>query len=594
MNSEQIGLDAERLEPLRRRLLQRLEFLYGEQQAAVIAGRLYSLLESWQRRIAVPEGDTGRRWDQRSSVLITYGGSIQEPGVMPLQTLKDFLQTRLKDAVDTVHILPFFPYTSDDGFSVADYREVDEELGSWDDIRAIAAEFGLMVDLVINHCSRQSLWFYDYVADVYPYNQFFIEVENKDAPELAMVTRPRTSSLLTLTRTHRGKKYLWATFSHDQIDLNFHSPEVLLEMLDILLGYVQAGTRILRLDAITYLWKGIGSNCIHLPQTHEVVKLIRDVLDWVDPRCLVLTETNVPNEENRSYFGNGDEAQLIYQFSLPPLLLQALHTGCTHYLAVWAKSLEDNPLPAGCTYLNFTASHDGVGLRPLEGLVPEDELNALLKAMRARGAYLSSRRTPDGSDRPYELNISYFDAFRDPRMPADPWHIPCFLVSQLVAMSMQGVPALYIHSFTATRNNRESVERQGRTRLINRRQWDRGELEYLIDDPSSETGQVFNKLVRVLRLRNQHPAFHPDAAQCLLDLPPHLFGFVRDGQGERIYCLFNFTPDEREVNVGEVFKGDSPDSRWRDLLSGELARIERGRLHLAAYACLWLMSGNQA
>lgn len=593
MTDEGLANSEARLAPLRQRMQGRLAFIYGDEQAPQIAERLFGLLDGWRERIPFPDCPDCWRWDQRSSVLITYGGSIQEPGVMPLQTLRDFLNTRLNQAISTVHILPFFPFTSDDGFSVADYREVDEDLGSWDDIHAIAEEFGLMVDLVINHCSRQSLWFYDYVADIAPFNQYFIEVENRDTPELAMVTRPRNSSLLTKTRTHRGKKFLWATFSHDQMDLNFRSPAVLLEMIDVMLGYVAAGTRVLRLDAIAYLWKEIGTNCIHLPQTHEVVKLIRDVLDWVDPRCLLLTETNVPNDENRSYFGNSDEAQLIYQFSLPPLLLQALHTGCTHHLVTWAKSLDENPPPAGCTYLNFTASHDGVGLRPLEGLVPDDEVQTLLKAMRVRGGYLTSRATSDGFDRPYELNISYFDAFRDPRMPVDPWHIPCFLLSQLVAISMQGVPAIYIHSFTATPNDRESVERHGRTRLINRRQWDRGELESLIDDPASETGRVFSEMVRFLRLRRAHPAFHPDAGQRLLDLPAHLFGFVREGDGERVYCVFNFTPDDRSVDIDAVFRDDNPDGRWLDLLSGELARVERGQLHLAGYAGLWLVSGNR-
>ena len=587
MNDDQAFDSPERREAMHRRILKRLQCVYGEQTAEEMAGSLFSLLDHWHQQYAVSCGEHCWQWDQSSKVLITYGNSIQEPGVMPLQTLKDFLETRFGGAISTVHILPFFPYTSDDGFSVVDYREVDEELGTWDDIRAIAGEFGLMVDLVINHCSRENLWFYDYVANIAPYNDYFIEVE--DSTELALVTRPRSSSLLTAVRTHRGKKHLWATFSHDQIDLNFSNPAVLLEMIDIMLFYVAAGTRIVRLDAIAYLWKTIGTSCIHLPQTHELVKLLRDVLHCIDPRCLLLTETNVPNDENRSYFDDGDEAQLIYQFSLPPLLLQALHTGCTHHLTVWAKDLADHPPPPGCTYFNFTASHDGVGLRPLEGLVPADEVQKLLEAMRARGGFLSSRHNSDGSESPYELNISYFDAFRDIRVESDPWHVPCFMVSQLVALSMQGIPALYIHSFTATPNDQHSVEKVGRTRLINRRQWDRGELDTLIDDPMSANGRVFNELVRVCRLRNDHPAFHPDAGQRILDLPRHLFGFIREGVGERIICLFNFTPDERELSMDEPFWRDNPDSRWKDLLSDELVGMERGRMRLMPYASLWLV-----
>jgi sucrose phosphorylase len=587
MNDDQAFDSPERREILRQRILRRLQFVYGEHTAETVAGRLFRLLDRWHQQIPVACNEHCWQWDQSSKVLITYGNSIQEPGATPLQTLKDFLETRFMGAISTVHILPFFPYTSDHGFSVIDYREVDEDLGSWDDIRAIAAEFGLMVDLVINHCSRENLWFYDYVANIEPYNDYFIEVE--DSPALALVTRPRSSPLLTAVRTHRGKKHLWATFSHDQIDLNFRNPAVLLEMIDTMLFYVAAGTRIVRLDAIAYLWKELGTTCIHLPQTHELVKLLRDILSCVDPRCLLLTETNVPNDENRSYFGDSDEAQLIYQFSLPPLLLQALHTGCTHHLMVWAKGLAAHPPPTGCTYLNFTASHDGVGLRPLEGLVPADEVQKLLEAMRARGGYLTSRRNSDGTESPYELNISYFDALRDIHVESDPWHVPCFMVSQLVALSMQGIPALYIHSFTATPNDQECVEKKGRTRLINRRQWDRGELNALIDDPMSANGRVFNDLVRVCRLRNDHLAFHPDAGQQILDLPPQLFGFIREGEGERIICLFNFTPDERELSMDEPFWPDNPGERWKDLLSDELLGMERGRMRLMPYASLWLV-----
>jgi len=120
--------------------------------------------------------------------------------------------------------------------------------------------------------------------------------------------------------------------------------------------------RIARLDAVAFLWKELGTNCLHLPETHELVKLFRDVCEIVAPRAIILTETNVPHAENVSYFGQGDEAHMVYQFSLPPLLLHAFITGNGQYLTHWASGLE--PPPAGCTFFNFTASHDGVGVRP--------------------------------------------------------------------------------------------------------------------------------------------------------------------------------------------------------------------------------------
>jgi sucrose phosphorylase len=529
------------------------------------------------------------RWDERDVMLITYADSIQAPGEVPLVTLGEFARTHLRDAFSLIHLLPFLPFSSDDGFAVIDYREVRGDLGDWSNIAELATHYDLMLDLVLNHCSRESLWFFDYVNNISPYNEYFIEVSPEE--NLSMVTRPRTTPLLTEVRTHRGVKHLWATFSHDQIDLNFANPSVLLEFVDILLDYLAGGARIIRLDAVAYLWKEIGSPCIHLPQTHTVVKLLRSIMDEVAPNSLLLTETNVPNAENRSYFGDGDEAHLIYQFSLPPLLLHALHTGSSRYLTEWLMGLQTMPPPPGCTYLNFTASHDGIGMRPLEGLVPEEEVAAMLADMRDRGGYISMKTNPDGSESPYELNISLFAAYRDPRLESDPWHVPSFRVSQLVTLSLQGIPAVYIHSLTATPNDVEGVEKTGLTRAINRRRWDRAELEQRLADPSSASGRVFRDYLRALRIRRRHTAFHPDAALELLLLGYHLFGVARtavDGS-ERVICLFNFTPDLRSVSMDEDLWRAPPATPWRDLLSGELGRVERGRMLLPAYAALWLI-----
>jgi len=570
------------------RIAEHLRFIYEDEQA-------HRLQAAIQQRIAFTWAKLGEPipnqtlWDEKDAILITYGDSIQTPDEPPLTTLKQFAHAHLGRAFSTIHLLPFFPYSSDDGFSILDYHSVRQDLGDWSHIQDLGRDYDLVFDLVINHCSRESLWFSDYVANLPPYNAYFIETDPSD--DLAMVTRPRTSPLLTEVRTHRGVKHLWATFSHDQIDLNLANPAVLLEFIDILLGYVEHGARVLRLDAIAYLWKEIGTHCIHLPKTHEMVRLLRTILDTAAPGRLLLTETNVPYAENRSYFGSGDEAHLIYQFSLAPLILHGLYTGSSRYLTQWVLDLQADPPPQGCTYLNFTASHDGIGLRPLEGLVPSDEVAQLLDAMRARGGYVSSKSNPDGSESPYELNISLFDAYRDPQQTQDPWHIPSFRLSQILSLSLQGIPGVYIHSLTATPNDNEGVERTGHTRSINRGQWDRAELERLLGDSSSNTARVFHDYIKVLSLRRDHPAFHPDAAQEPLTLGNHIFGVARtalDGS-ERIICLFNFTPDSRSIAMHEPFWNTEHGTPWRDLIDGQLALQERGSLHLPPYAALWLV-----
>lgn len=567
------------------RVRARLERLYGGgvtprlmERLALLAGRYDKMWQS-KGRAAL--------WDQRDAVLITYGDMVRSPGERPLVTLRRFLDERLQGAIPAVHILPFFPYSSDDGFSVTDYRAVNPDLGRWEDVRELGRGHRLMFDLVLNHVSRGSGWFRDYVNGIAPARHYFISVDH--GTDLSAVVRPRTTPLLSTAHTRRGVHHLWTTFSADQIDLRFTNPDVLFEFLDILFFYVSNGARIIRLDAIAYLWKEIGTPCIHLPQTHEVVKLLRDVLDMLAPGVILITETNVPHAENVSYFGDGDEAHMVYQFSLPPLLLHALHTGDTGYLQRWAASLP--PPPAGCTFLNFTASHDGIGVRPLEGLVPHKELHALIEGVEEHGGSVSVRTRPDGSESPYELNITYFDALSDPGQPPSTRHIARFLCSQAVMLALRGVPAVYFHSLTATPNDTVGVEVTGRARSINRKRWDCGELSNLLDDPSTPTARVFRDYLRLLTLRAAHPAFHPDGPQRVLGLERGLFGVERTApdDSETILAISNLSARSRRFTLDERLTGSSNVQVWEDLITGRSGTGAGKRTWgLAPYETVWL------
>jgi sucrose phosphorylase len=564
------------------RIRGRLEFLYGREQAERAARHIRRMVET--HRQLRERSVRGPLWTYRDIVLITYGDTIHSPLRPPLQSLRSFLNRYLPEEFSMVHLLPIFPYSSDDGFSVTDFRAVNPELGNWEDVAALEGGYDLVIDLILNHCSRENLWFIDYLAGQEPACHYFLDVEPDT--NVAMVTRPRSSPLLSGVRTHRGLRHVWTTFSNDQIDLDFSNPDVLLEFVDLLLYYFRRGARMVRLDAVAYLWKEPGTTCIHLPQTHEVIKLFRDILELVEPGALIMTETNVPHAENITYFGNGDEAHVVYQFSLPPLLLQALDAGNTTYLNAWARELEMLQLPAHCTFLNFTASHDGVGLRPLEGLVPKAEVDTMLEGMRARGGYISTRRNSDGSESPYELNISYFDAFRAPPGQDNQWQIPAFLVSQIVALSFKGIPAVYFHSLTATPNDALGVERRGMTRAINRRKWDQGELEALMSNRESATGHVFRVYRRLLQIRRRQPAFHPDAPQRVLDLGNKVFGLERNAldDSQCIVALFNFT-DRFQTLDRNGLPGDL--ELWEELIGEASVRFVTGGLRLPPYAACW-------
>lgn len=396
-------------------------------------------------------------WDQNDIIMITYGDSVVKEGERPLVTLHTILNDYFKDTINSVHILPFFPYSSDDGFSVIDYTTVNPKLGSWDDIVAIGKQYKLMADIVINHCSVQSGWFKNFIKGSGTGSDFFVTAE--PSTDLSDVTRPRVSPLLRETDTNNGKQYVWCTFSHDQVDLDFRNPLVLLKFVEIIRLYIDKGVKLFRIDAVAFLWKVIGTKCINLPQTHEIVRLLRTLIEHVDPSIIIITETNIPNHENLTYFGNANEAHAIYNFSLPPLLLYTLVSGDCTYLSRWMISMP--PTQSGTLYFNFIASHDGIGLRPAEGLLSENEIDQLVKQMQQFGGKVSSRALENGTQKPYEINISLFDALQGTYKGADEYQLERFLCAQTIMLGLEGLPGIYIHSLLATSNDYEKLANTG-------------------------------------------------------------------------------------------------------------------------------------
>ncbi|HEY5653602.1 MAG TPA: sugar phosphorylase [Pontiella sp.] len=573
------NLDIHALEKMR----VRFNRLYGPSEVEHLLERMVALIGRYG--IGLEAYREANLWDESSSVLITYGDMVQNGDEAPLVVLRRFADQHLGGAINTVHILPFYPYSSDDGFSVINYRVVDPKLGDWDDVQKLGCSFRLMFDLVLNHCSRKGKWFADYVANVAPYRDFFIE-EDPDT-DLSAVTRPRALPLLTPVHTQRGDTYVWTTFSDDQVDLDFSNPDVLFEFLDILLFYIANGATIIRLDAIAYLWKQVGTNCIHLKQTHEVVKLMRGLLDMVAPDVVLLTETNVPHEENISYFGQGDEAHMVYQFSLPPLLLHALINGNASYLTQWASSL--NELSPKCTYFNFTASHDGIGVRPLHGIIPDEEVSRLAERMKELGGHVSYKTNSDGSESPYELNITYFDALGDNPDTVTEMHLARFLCSQTVAMEMRGIPAIYFNSLTATRNNYSGIKDTGCARTINRLKWQEDELERMLDDPCAPAGRVLKEYVARLKHRSQYKVFHPDAFQQVIDISSEWFVVEREWKDQRVVCISNFTDQYQELAVDERLLHLNAVETCSDILTGR-RYIGSGKvISFDAYQTVWLL-----
>ena len=560
-----------------------LEELYGGEKTPELLETIYQLVKD---KFAPSMAVDWYKWSQDNVQLITYGNSIFSPTrEKPLATLANFLDQYLEDTVTGVHILPFNPYSSDDGFAVIDYLEVNPQLGDWDDIRHIANHFNLMVDLVINHVSSQHQWFHQFLAEEKPGCDYFIEVNPQE--DLSQVIRPRSTPLLTEVETKAATKYVWSTFSPDQIDVNFANPDVLIEYLKIIIFYIQLGIKYLRLDAVGYLWKKIGTPCIHLPQTHEAIRLIREIIQMLNPSVSVITETNVPNWENLSYFGNSNEAHMVYNFSLPPLLLNALMQGKSDHLKTWMMGFP--PAKKGCAYFNFTASHDGIGLRPAEGLLTDDEYEALLKTMDKFGGKISYRHKSDGSHSPYEINISWFSAMKGTVAGEDKWQIERFLCSQIIMLGLEGIPAFYIHSLLATDSDLENVKNNGHNRAINRHKWNYEKLVSCLKDPHSNQSIVLKKLSRLIKIRRQQPAFHPNATQYTLHpLNRALFAFWRQSidREQSIFCIHNLSKKSQKFLLSQLNLIDL--DGWFDLIRDKTIENIKHKYTLKPYQCLWI------
>lgn len=564
------------MDNLKNKLTDRLKFIYGN----TITNDQINTFIKLVADNATAKGNTGSQlWNEKDVALITYGDSILDDKSNPLESLHKFFKEKLEGAINTIHILPFFPYSSDDGFSVIDFKVVNPELGDWKDIERIANDYKLMADLVINHTSSKSKWFNNFLINSGEGKDFFIE--ESPIADLSKVTRPRSTPLLTKYETIEGTKHVWTTFSDDQIDLNFANPDLMIAMFDIFIYYLKQGAKIIRLDAIAFLWKEVGTTCLHLPQTHEIVKLMRDVGEIVSPGVIIITETNVPNKENLSYFGNNDEAHMVYQFSLPPLLLHALNAGNAKYLTNWAESIPD--LEENCTFFNFTSSHDGIGVRPLEGLLPEQEKELLYQDIKKAGGLISMKSNTDGSTSPYELNITYFDALKLTRKGADNLHAKRFICSQTIMLSLKGLPAFYIHSLLASPNNLKGVEHTGRARTINRERLKKTQL-YSELSSNNIRGVVFNELIRLISLRKTIKAFHPSAKQQILNYGNNLFAIVRSHKdGYRVLSISNVT----DVSCSVELKDDDH-MPLTDIISE--SKFNSKTIKLEAYQTVWLIN----
>ncbi|NCV27342.1 MAG: alpha-amylase [Nitrosomonadales bacterium] len=520
------------------------------------------------------------RWDESDVALITYLDTFYNNDEKNIQTLEQVLNNYLQDNVSIIHLLPFFPYSSDDGFAVIDYLKIKKGLATWSDIKKLSLKYKIMADLVINHCSSQSEWFQQFLNNQLPGKNYFLDY--KDKFDTSKIVRPRSHDLLQIFKTKKSEKFVWCTFSRDQVDLNFKNKDVLIEFLKIIKFYLDQGISILRLDAVAFLWKKLGTNCINLNETHEVIKLFRLLLDASSQKTFLITETNLPNKENLDYFGNGNEAQLIYNFSLPPLILYSMLYGNSTILRKWLMSMP--PPMEGTTYFNFIASHDGIGIRPAEGLISEKNIKAILRRMKEFGGEVSYRKV-ENKNKPYEINIALIDALKGTIDNLDNFQIERFICAHAIMLSLEGIPAIYVHSFFGTENDYSGMQSTKQKRSINRKRYDLKDLKNKMNKKTINS-TVLKQLNSLISIRKKQPAFHPNATQFTLNLGEKIFALWRQCQNRKqsIFVLCNITSQKQPVDLNEI--NLIFNKNWIDLISNK--KIESKKISLKPYQTMWI------
>ncbi len=517
---------------------------------------------------------------EKTSLVICYGDNINSNQKSSIQVFQNFFKKNLNKYFNAIHFLPFYPSSSDSGFAVKDHYKIEKRIGNWSDIKKISKSNQVMADIVINHASARGLWFKNFLKKKRPGKDYFLTVNSKF--NTSKVVRPRDHKLLKKIDIFKKSDYLWRTFSADQIDLDFSNPSVLLRFIKIMIHLVNNGVTIFRLDAIAYLWKKNGTNCINLNQTHEIVKLFRLITNLLNVETIIITETNLPEKENLSYFGKNDEANWIYNFTLPPLLIHAFLFENSSYLNKWSKNLPNAKFQN--SYLNFIASHDGIGMRPTEGILNKRSLNNFLKRLKKNGSKFSYRKVQNKSRKVYEANITVFDALKKSDFdPNGKFFLERYVAAHAIMISFEGIPAIYFNSLFGKANDEAKYVITGNNRDVNRYKWNHKNITKKLSEKASKQSIFYQSLGKLLEIKRKQKAFHPNAKRLDINLGSKLFCFKRISLDKKqsIISITNCS------SVNQYPKLDKKYCKWKNIINPQINSLNKS-LKLKPFETMWL------
>ena len=423
-------------------------------------------------------------------MLISYADSLGEN----LAEMREIIDEHFDDAVGGVHILPFFPSSADRGFAPMRYDIVDPAFGDWDDIRALGERRYLMFDFMINHISRQSPIFQDFLekGDESEYADFFIRYKDFWAAEGGFPTPEQVDAIykrkprapyIDIEHADGGTEKLWCTFGEEQVDINVKSPRARRFFEETLRGMADAGADIVRLDAFAYACKRAGGSCFfEQPDTGE---LLDDMQEILGDDAMVLPEIH---EHYSMQLKVSKMGYWIYDFALPVLTLHALYAGDGRYLKRW---LEMSPKH------QFTTldTHDGIGIVDVKDLLPDDQTDWVKEKMFSEGANVKKIYNTEAYNNLdiYQVNTSYYSALGNDDC--------AYALARAIQMFAPGIPMVYYVGLLAGGNDLELLEATKEGRNINRHYYSKDEVAREVSRP------VVQELLRLMELRNDHPAF---------------------------------------------------------------------------------------
>lgn len=579
--------------------------LYGEHDACLdqLANLVILALASWRDRAEDLKAlDRAREaqpdWFQSNQMLGAFCYVDLYAG--DLAGLKQHVPYFQELGITYLHLMPLFDCpkeNSDGGYAVSSYRKVRSDLGTMEDLRDLSKELhqagiSLVVDFVFNHTSNEHEWALK-AADGDPeYSAYYWIFEDRRMPDAY-----ERSVREVFPDDHPGAfvqmedgRWIWSTFHSFQWDLNYSNPAVFCAMAGEMLSLVNQGVDLIRMDAVAFIWKRLGTPCESLPEAHLLLRAFNCICRMAAPSLLFKSEAIVHPDEVVSYIDT-EECPISYNPLLMALSWEAL---ATRKVALIDQAIDRRQsIDPDCAWVNYVRSHDDIGWT----FADEDAAELGILGYDHR-LFLNSFFTDnfDGSFArgvPFQYNPKTGDcrvcgttASLTGVEAGDPGGIDRMILLYGIAFSAGGIPLLSLGDEVGQLNDQSFREKPSRAKD---QRWVGRPLrpDALYDqrtDPTTTAGQIFARMTELIAARRAAPGLAGNAIKSFQTRNPYVLGYVRSGNGQVICVLANFSDDPQEVSADQ-FLEMSP--RLTDLISGETFLVRSG-VSLAAHQILWL------